>query len=195
MSSRPELKIDFCSHEAAKYAVEKWHYSRILPTGKLIKFGIWENGKFIGAVIYSRGASPHLGNKFGLKNTEICELTRVAMTKHETPVSRILAITLRMLRTQSDGLRLVVSFADPAQGHIGGIYKAGGWIFTGSSNEVVEYLIEGRWRHTRGAYWHPDRKNAPMRKAPGKLRYLFALDEAMRKQILPLSLPYLAREA
>jgi hypothetical protein len=195
MSSRPELRIAYCSHEAAKYAVEQWHYSRILPTGKLIKIGVWENDKFIGAVIYSRGASPHLGNKFSLKNTQICELTRVALTKHETPVSRVLAITMRMLKAQSEGLRLVVSFADPAQGHSGGIYKAGGWIFTGSSNEVVEYFIEGRWRHTRGAYWHPDRKNAPMRKAPGKLRYLFALDEAMRKQILPLSLPYLAREA
>jgi hypothetical protein len=27
MSSKPVLKLDWCSHAAAKYAVEHWHYS------------------------------------------------------------------------------------------------------------------------------------------------------------------------
>ena len=26
--SKPTLKLDWCSHEAAKYAVEHWHYSK-----------------------------------------------------------------------------------------------------------------------------------------------------------------------
>ena len=55
MSSRPELKLDWCTHAAAKYAVEKWHYSKRLPSTftKLNKVGAWENGTFIGAVVFS----------------------------------------------------------------------------------------------------------------------------------------------
>jgi hypothetical protein len=37
-----DLKVDFCSHEAAKYACEHWHYSRCVPASKLIKIGVWE---------------------------------------------------------------------------------------------------------------------------------------------------------
>ena len=28
MSSKPVLRIDWATHEAARYACEKWHYSR-----------------------------------------------------------------------------------------------------------------------------------------------------------------------
>ena len=190
MSSTPSLRIEFCSHEAAEYAVKKWHYSRILPAGKLVKIGVWEDDKFIGAIIFGRGASPYLGEKFHLKTTELCELVRVAMTKHRTPVSRILAISFRLLRKASPGLRLIVSFADPSQGHRGGIYQAGGWIYSGTSAEAVEYFIGGRWRHTRGAYWHPDRPTAKTRNAPGKYRYLHPLDDGMKNQISKLAQPY-----
>jgi hypothetical protein len=34
MPVKPELKIDWASHEAAKYACENWHYSKCLPAGK-----------------------------------------------------------------------------------------------------------------------------------------------------------------
>ncbi|HJU36321.1 MAG TPA: hypothetical protein VJ716_02755 [Gaiellaceae bacterium] len=101
----------------------------------------------MGVVIFSRGASPYLGRKYDLDHTEVCELTRVALREHDAPVSRIVAIALRMLRRKCPGLRLVVSFAGPAQDHHGGIYQAGNWVFTGRSAGVVEYLVGGRWRH------------------------------------------------
>lgn len=184
------LVVAQASHAAAEYAVKNWHYSRILPTGKLVKLGAWEDADFIGVVIYSRGASPHLGTRLSLDATEVCELTRVALRDHETPVSKIVAESLRILRRDNPGLRLAVSFADPKEGHHGGIYQAGNWIYTGMSSPVIEYLIDGRWRHTRGAYHHPERKNAPKRTAPGKHRYLYPLDRAMRRRLEPLRLPY-----
>lgn len=184
------LVIGNASHDAAKFAVENWHYSRILPTGKLVKYGVWEDSKFIGVVIYSRGASPNLGTFLGLDQTEICELTRVALTAHTSPVSQIVAATLKLLKKDNPKLRAVVSFADPKEGHKGGIYQAGNWIYTGSSNPVTEYYIDGRWRHTRGAYHHPKRPTAPKREAPGKFRYIYPLDKPMRRKITKFSLPY-----
>jgi hypothetical protein len=184
------LLVANASKEAAEYAAKNWHYSKCLPVGKLVKYGVWENEKFIGVVIYSRGASPHLGTALELDQTEVCELTRVALDKHEAPVSQIVAITLSQLKKDNPALRAVVSFADPKEGHVGGIYKAGNWLFTGVSNSVVEYFIEGRWMHTRNAYHHPKRPSAPKRESPGKFRYIYPLDRTMRRKVSVLALPY-----
>jgi hypothetical protein len=45
MSDKVDLKVDFCSYEAAKYAVEHWHYSKTMPAGKTVKIGAWEDDK------------------------------------------------------------------------------------------------------------------------------------------------------
>lgn len=184
------FEIKLVNQQAALYAVKNWHYSKSLPASKLIRYGVFENGNFIGVVIYSRGASPYLATSIGLDQTEVCELTRIALDTHLTPVSQIVAETLRMLKSSNSGLRCVVSFADPKEGHKGGIYQAGNWIYTGKSNSVTEYLIDGRWMHTRNAYHHPKRPEAKSRTMPGKFRYLMPLDKQLRRQIMKLSLDY-----
>ena len=81
--TKPELKIDWATHEAAKYACENWHYSKSIPVPPLVKIGVWENSKFIGVLIFSRGASSNLLKPYGLDQTEGCELTRVSLTKQD----------------------------------------------------------------------------------------------------------------
>jgi len=126
--SKVELKLDWCSHEAAKYAVEKWHYSQRMPVGKIVRVGAWEDKQFIGCVLFARGANNAIGIEYGLTQIEVCELVRVALHKHQSPVSRIGAIAMKLLRKASPGLRLVVSYADSEEGHHGGIYQAMNWI-------------------------------------------------------------------
>ena len=141
--TKSDLKLDWCSHSAARYAVEHWHYSRRMPSGKLVKIGAWERGEFVGAIIYGRGATPEIGKPYGLEQTEICELVRIALKEHVSPVSRMIAVSLRMLKRWSPGLRMVVSFADTTQGHHGGIYQASGWCYTGSE-EYHAYRVFGQ---------------------------------------------------
>ena len=200
--NKPTLKLDWCSHEAAKWAVEHWHYSGCMPKSKLAKVGVWEDGRFIGAVIFGVGATSDLVKGYGLKPTEGCELVRVALTTHETPVSRIVSIALKMLKREMSGLRLVVSFADPEHGHVGGIYQAGGWIYAGMTAESDEYLVNGkRWhgralRHEKPAHLTTKQALALLDpnwkaiKGSSKHRYLYPLDDAMRAQIAPLAKPY-----
>jgi len=184
------FEIKLVNQQAALYAVKNWHYSKSLPASKLIRYGVFEDTKFIGVIIFSRGASPHLGNFLNLDQTEICELTRIALDKHKTPVSQLVAVCLKLLKQNSPGLRCVVSFADPKEGHKGGIYQAGNWIYTGKSNPVVEYFIDGRWMHTRNAYHNPQRPYAPKRTMPGKFRYLYPLDKNLRRKLDKLALQY-----
>ena len=211
-----ELVLDWASHSGARLACETWHYSGSLPTGKLDKVGVWEDEVFKGVAIFSRGASPYLVRRYGLDQTEGCELTRVALREHDAPVSRILAIALKMLKRRCPGLRLVVSFADPARDHHGGVYQAGNWVYTGTSGETTEYLVESEWKHVKSMYvprgfaqasgkdeeWIHKRgiyyqlrdsgelENTPTRIAPGKHRYLFPLDDEMRDLVDLLRRPY-----
>lgn len=199
-SDKPVLKVAPCSHEAAKYAVENWHYSRSLPAGKMFKVGAWEADKFIGCVIFGYGATPQLLKPYGLVQTEGCELVRIAMRQHSTPVSRVLGLALRILKRQNPGTRLVVSFADPSQGHHGGIYQATNWIYTGPSALSRFYVIHGKTTHPRSLVSAGKENslsgareidpNATAVMVPGKHRYLFPLDEAIKRKIEPLRKPY-----
>lgn len=157
-----------------------------------------EGGQFIGAVVFARGANNAIGREFGLSQEQVCELVRVALREHAAPVSQIIAVALRLLRSHSDGLRLVVSFADSRQNHHGGIYQAGNWTYVGRGQGTVEFLHEGRWKHNRevtsGAFGGErkvsDYACLPRRRVIGKHKYLYPLDAAMRKQIDPLRQPY-----
>jgi hypothetical protein len=199
--SKPTLKLDWCGQDAATYAVMNWHYSRAMPSSKLAKIGVWENGKFIGAIIYGLGATPNLCKPYGLTQQECCELVRVALSKHETPVSRIVAISMRILKRDMPGVRLVVSFADPSEGHHGGIYQAGGWLYGGKSADARFFVVNGIERHPRSigsSGWVQSlgwlRANVDNRASttlkPGKHRYLMPLDDEMRARIEPLRKPY-----
>ncbi len=159
--------------------------------------GVWEDGQFIGAVIFGIGAGNATnGQRYGLARIgEMAELTRVALRDgHRTTVSRIVSIALKMLKRQSPGIRLVISMADPAHDHIGGIYQAGNWIYTGKTDPDVQYFRNGKWVHHRTATNAGSVVGLPTRKTPPKYRYLYPLDDAMRRQIEPLRRPYPKRE-
>ena len=203
MSSKPILKIDWASHEAAKYACENWHYSECLPVPPLVKIGAWENSKFIGVIIFSRGASSNLLKPYGLNQTEGCELTRVALSKHITPVSRILSIAFKFLKKNSPDLKLIVSFADPNENHHGGIYQATNWIYSGKSAKSLKYIDkQGREWHSRQVSekgFNIQQGNIRKTVKPseckkieceGKHRYLFPLTEDIKNKISKLAKPY-----
>lgn len=198
------LKIDWASHESAKYACENFHYSKSTPVPPLVKVGVWENEKFIGVVIFSRGASSNLLKPYGLKQTEGCELTRIALTNHISPVSRILMIAIKFLYKNNPGLKLIVSFADPEQGHHGGVYQATNWIYSGQSAKSITYIDTktGKKLHSRQVSekgFNIQQGNIRKTSKPseclkimcdGKHRYLFPLNEETKKSIMNLAKPY-----
>lgn len=170
MSLKPSLRLDFCTYNAAKYAVMHWHYSKRMPAGKLVKIGIWENEVFIGAVIFGRGASNNLPKHLGLTTIECCELVRVALDEHITPTSRIISIAIKMLRKFNPGIKTIFSYADQTnQEHQGTIYRAGNWQYHGlrrcrayfldtRTNEYIhQRSINAKYRYVRNypKYYEP----------------------------------------
>ena len=203
MNSRPELKLDWCSYAAAKYAVEKWHYSKTMPMPPWNCIGVWESQRFVGAVVFGRGASPNLGKAYGCTNTQVCELLRVALTQHRWEVTRMVSIAVSITAKRNPKLRLVVSFADTNQGHSGGIYRGGNWLYAGMTPEKKHF------KDKRGRIWHDrqatltgvtnqfgNRSRCAKRsecepvELLGKHRFLMPLDDEMRRRIEPLRQSY-----
>lgn len=133
----------------AKKACEAWHYSRSLPVSKSRALGVWEDGRFIGVVVFSTGANHRMGKAFGLPVGEVIELTRVALTKHKVEVTRVLSIAMRLLSKQNPQIAIMVSYADPAQGHEGTIYKAGNWVPLGTTSPSYQWVVNGKALHKR----------------------------------------------
>ena len=92
-----DLLIATVEHKAARWAVEHWHYSKSMPPPRRVMFGVWESGSFRGVVIFSRGASPSLGEQFGLRQGQLCELTRIALRSHEHPVTEIVKTAVKQI--------------------------------------------------------------------------------------------------
>ena len=198
------LRLDWCSHEAAKYAVERWYSRPDMPVGKLAKIGVWEDGIFIGALIFGCGTGgvQKIGEKLGAGKFGTAELSRIAMGKHSASVSRIIRIALMLLTRAQPGLRLIVTYADPSAGHHGGVYQAGGWIYCGKSSKDFMYRDAAGVEHhsrqasasgtkmSRGKLTHVI-KTGDCVKIPlePKHRYLMPLDADMRAKVELLRQP------
>ena len=89
----------------------------------------------------------------------------------------------------------MVSYADPEEGHHGGIYQAGNWIYTGVSGSILKYWYKNKWTHQR-SLWSliqkkPDFvKTLKTHKTEPKHTYLMPLTSQMREKALSLAKPY-----
>ena len=198
------LKVDWCSYAAAKYACLNWHYSKSIPAGKIVKIGVWENDKYIGCVLFSHGANNNIAKPYNMTQQEVVELTRVALTNHISPTTQILAKSIKLLKTQSPGIKLIVSYADCDQDHKGIIYQANNWIYEGLYLENAKdcsMIIHGKRVHgrtigargwSRSLEWlqkHID-PNTTEYVTKGKHKYIYPMDKKTRKEVLKRQKPY-----
>lgn len=142
----------------------------------------------------------------------VLELTRVALNGKQEATSQAVAMTLKQLHKDLPHVRLIVSYADCDQNHLGTIYQATNWIYTGLNNEGTSsgFIIHGKQVHRKSIYSkmvmidgkkvHCPQTLEAVRKyidakaeyfiTTGKRKYLMPMDKKMRKQIEPLRQPY-----
>lgn len=157
-----------------------------------MKFGVYEEDRFVGVVVFGNTPSPHLYASHNLNQREMIELTRVALTDHTTPTSKIISVSLRLLKKRLPETRLVVSYADLRQGHVGTIYQASNWIFAGQTKRirhvqlgdgtiVATRTIHAKYKTNNIAFVkeHLD-PQAKLIYLPGKLKYLYPFDSSLK---------------
>ena len=133
-------------------------------------------------------------------------LTRLWLS-HSLPrnsESYVIGHALRALRKYTR-VKFIVTYADPAQGHVGTIYQASNWIYTGLSQATPMYhLGDGRLRHSRTFshvmgtrnITHLAKQGVDISVVPtlAKHRYLYLLDASLRDSIAVPVLPYPKKE-
>jgi len=111
-------------------------------------FGAYKETELVGVVTYGTPASATLREGIAGKDwaAHVLELNRLCCISEKNMASRLVGKSLKMLPKPS----LVVSYADTAQGHVGYIYQAANFIYTGLSAKRTDWKIKGR-EHLHGA--------------------------------------------
>lgn len=191
---------------AAKELVVRYHYLHSLPGGTRLAFGVFVGPRLLGAV--ALGVGPTNAHRLvdGAAPDDGLTLTRLWLSDDlpRNSESRVLGVVLRALRRDTL-VKFLVSYADPAQGHLGTIYQATGWLYTGLSEAMPLYdLGDGREQHSRSlshafgthSLRHFAAHGVAIRLVPqaAKHRYFYFLDPSWRPRLRVPVLPYPKRE-
>lgn len=135
----------------ARRLMEREHYLHSLPGGTCLAFGVFIAGHLLGAIAFGVGPTNAFALVKDAKPYDCLTLTRLwhsdALPRNSE--SRVLGIVLRNLKHHTK-VKFLVSYADPAQGHIGIIYQATSWLYTGFSEAMPLYDVgDGKLRHSR----------------------------------------------
>ena len=186
------MRLEIASRKAIEYACKNFHYSGIAsPRSYDFSFSVFNNDNcWCGVICYGLGATPQIGNPYNLKQGQCIELIRIALNGKQESTSKIISISLRLLKKYNPLVKLVVSYADKKQNHIGTVYQASNWIYVGSTESSgTEYFINNKWRHAK-AIKPQQKKIAIKRKSSGKYKYLYPLTIDMKELCEKLKKPY-----
>lgn len=134
------------SHEAEPWCKRK-HYARRVPPISLA-FGLYVDKILEGVITFGSLATPQVKNgMFDDDGINIIELNRLCIdSKVKNAASILVGRSLRLL----EGPLAVISYADSGQGHIGYIYQATNFIYTGAvTAHDSEYVVGGKKVHPR----------------------------------------------
>jgi len=126
--------------ETYQWLLEK-HYAKRIPQ-IMHAFGLYVDGVLKGVVTYGIPASPALcmgicGKEYSDKVLELNRLCLMENNKNES--SFLVSNSIKLLPKPT----IVVSYADTSQGHVGYVYQATNFLYTGLSANRVDWTIKG----------------------------------------------------
>jgi len=190
----------------ARRLIEREHYLHTFPGGTHLAFGIFVDSRLLGAL--TLGVGPFNAHSLveEARPSDCLTLTRFWLADElpRNSESRVLGLILRHLKRHTD-LKFLITYADPSQGHLGTIYQATGWTYTGLSQANPLYdLGDGKVHHSRSlshAYGshslrHFSSCGIDITLVPqvAKHRYIFFLDPNWRSRLNAPAIPFPKRE-
>lgn len=183
-----ERKVVPIDREVSKPFIEAIHYSRKYPSNIVYAFGLYRGGVLEGVVTYGVPASPSL--VVGLAGKEnrnkVLELNRLAIRpglNGENRASYLVSHSLKMLPNET----YVVSYADTGWTHIGYVYQACNFLYTGlSAKRVDTYQPTGK--HSRN-YDKENHSDLHQTRNP-KHRYIYLVGDKRTKKKMRAALRY-----
>lgn len=143
MSIKDDYYIKKVDYQTAINIVIKNHYlHRKAPCS--FAFGLFEKNTNLvkGIIVYGTPSSPQLrkgicGND---ERYNVLELTRLWVDDNvpKNGESFLIGNTLKLVDKE-----IIVSYAEAKQGHLGIVYQATNWLYTGTSHTQKDWVIEG----------------------------------------------------
>jgi len=185
-----------------KKLLERKHYLHSMPGATELAFGMFVGHQLMGALTLGAGPSQAYHLVQGAEADNCLTLTRFWLSDElpRNSESRVISIVLRNLR-KSTTLKFLISYADPYQKHVGTIYQATGWLYTGLSEATPRYdLGDGKARHSRSvsqvfgthsiSYFSQHGLSVKLVSQAAKHRYLYFLDPEWHSRLSIPVLPY-----
>jgi len=125
------------------------HYAKRCPCIEYA-FGLYQENELLGVVSYGSPATPAIVQHLlkGKHEFKIIELNRLVINENspENSASILVGRSLSLLPKPI----VVVSYADTSQGHVGYIYQATNFLYTGCvTAHDAEYIVNGKKTHAR----------------------------------------------
>lgn len=159
MHWQPSLLTDNCGYSVQSIKAQDchwWlinlHYAKRIPSISHA-FGLLKDGNLVGIVTYGTPPSSTLcrgicGPDY---QTQVLELNRLVLKNNlHNEASILVSQSLKLLPSPS----IIVSFADSAQNHIGYVYQATNFIYTGLSAKFIDPQVKGLEHQHHATYAH-----------------------------------------
>ena len=179
--------------DATPFVISR-HYAKRFPSVSYY-YGLFDHDELIGIICYGSPPSPSLtigicGKQF--KN-EVLELNRLVLKyNRKNEASYLISKSLKLVPKP----KIIVSYADTSQNHVGTVYKATNFIYTGLSDKRTEWAMRGSNLHSKticDTYSLEHRKNNDqfyIIDRPRKHRYIYFIGNKKQKKQYMLNLKY-----
>jgi hypothetical protein len=178
----------------AKKLIVANHYSHSWPNTS-VALGFYVRSKLFGVVCFGVGANKCLIPSVCsvVKANEGYELVRLFAFDWapKNIESFMISQSIKYLERNYPHIKILVSFADPAQGHLGIIYQATNWLYTGKGDGEFFFKHKGKIIHPRTLSDYPKDVRMKIRHNPknkvwkdGKHRYVFLLGSKKQRKLL-----------
>lgn len=193
------LSVGKVEYSDLKKVLAEAHYIG-KPGSTAIALGLWQSGELAGVLTFgtvpANNARAICGQDYA---ASVLELTRLALYDWAPPNSEswFIGQAFAWLRGDRPDVHILLSYADASVGHVGTIYQATNWIYTGrTTGDVYWQCDDGRKLHPRTVGFR-DTVKPPGRfmPSPAKHRYVMLLgSRGQRRKLQSLmrwpGLPY-----
>lgn len=135
------MEVKPITRKDSEYFILHIHYAKRFPSISYY-FGLFDGEELIGICTYGTPASSGLRKGIAGKNNidKVIELNRLCLKyNRKNEASYLVANSLKLLPKN----KIIVSFADTEQNHLGIVYQATNFLYTGLSAKRTNWVIEG----------------------------------------------------
>ena len=203
------MKLEIASLKAMQYSCKNFHYSKSTPVNPF-GFSVFnDKNEWCGCILYGLGANNNIAKQFNLANGQVIELLRMSLNGKQESTSKAMSISIKLVKKYLPNCKLLVSYADIDQDHIGTIYQATNWYYIGSSivNKkdgsmlINKKRIHGRLISDKCKRYGLSKNLENVKKVyntddvieymtKGKYKYIYPIDKSLKSLCESLKKPY-----